>query len=131
MTRRLAAVIEDEKVLRESIAEMLAAVGILAETFETSAQFLRAASTRVHYDLCIVDINLPGMRGDDMLLELVRRGRMRGSVVLFLSGLEEREVQSAWEKVHGYFPAVDYSCKPVQAEALLRRIDALVAAAGR
>jgi two-component system chemotaxis response regulator CheY len=125
---RSAAVIEDEEVLRESVAEMLLALGYQADTFEDARRFLQAVDSGATYDLCVVDINLPGMRGDDMLLALGRRNKLRHSVVLFLSGLEEQEVSNASRKVSGYFPAVDYTCKPVRAETLLERIGMLAGA---
>jgi two-component system chemotaxis response regulator CheY len=125
---RSAAVIEDEEVLRESVAEMLLALGYQADTFEDARHFLQAVDSGATYDLCVVDINLPGMRGDDMLLALGRRNKLRHSVVLFLSGLEEQEVSNASRKVSGYFPAVDYTCKPVRAETLLERIGMLAGA---
>lgn len=125
---RVAAVIEDEEVLRDSVAEMLEALGYHAETFADAGQFLRSVDRGSSYDLCVVDINLPGMRGDDMLLQIGRMKKLQNSVVLFLSGLEEQEVRSARQKVCGYFPAVEYTCKPVRAETLLERIGLLAAA---
>ena len=125
---RVAAVIEDEEVLRDTVAEMLVALGYQAETFADAGQFLRSVDRGSSYDLCVVDINLPGMRGDDMLLQIGRMNKLQNSVVLFLSGLEEQEVRSARQKVCGYFPAVEYTCKPVRAETLLERIGLLAAA---
>jgi two-component system response regulator FixJ len=122
---RLAAVIEDEEVLRESVAAMLSALGYRTETFENAGQFLQRVRSGSSFDLCVVDINLPGMRGDDMLLELVRMQKLQHSAVMFLSGLEEQELRRARQKVSSYFSAVDYTCKPVRAETLLERIGLL------
>lgn len=126
---RSAAVIEDEGVLRESVAALLSSLGYRAEAFENALQFLQAVECGCTFDLCVVDINLPGVRGDDLLIGLGREKKLPNSVVLFLSGLEEQEVRAASRRASSYFPSVQYACKPVRTEALIQRIDLLAESA--
>ncbi|OHD71629.1 MAG: hypothetical protein A2V99_12405, partial [Spirochaetes bacterium RBG_16_67_19] len=108
MNRRLA-IIEDETEVRESVAAMLSTIGLQAESFADAGQFLASVAAGAAYDLCIVDINLPGMRGDDMLVELGRNRQARDTVILFLSGLEAEELEMARRRLSAFFAVVDYS----------------------
>lgn len=74
MNGRLA-IVEDETEVRESVAAMLSTIGLQAESFADAGQFLASVAAGAAYDLCIVDISLPGMRGDDMLVEIGRNGQ--------------------------------------------------------
>jgi DNA-binding response OmpR family regulator len=121
------AIIEDETEIRESVAAMLSTIGLQAESFADAGQFLASVEAGAAYDLCIVDINLPGMRGDDMLVELGRNRRARDTVILFLSGLEAEELEMARTRLSAFFPLVAYSCKPVDAGSLLQRVESLIA----
>lgn len=126
MNGRLA-IVEDEAEVRESVAAMVAAIGLQAESFADAGQFLASVAAGAAYDLCIVDINLPGMRGDDMLVELGRNRQARDTVILFLSGLEAEELETARRRLSAFFAVVDYSCKPVDAGSLLERVESLIA----
>ena len=121
-----AAVVEDEKVLRDSVAAILTSIGYRANGFESAHQFLESVNTGEDYALCVMDIDLPGMRGDDMLVALAQENKIPNTVILFLSGLELDELETAREKIIEYYPAVDYTCKPVCAESFLDRITTLM-----
>lgn len=125
--KKVMAIIEDEEVVRESVAAMLSSIGFETQGFASAGQFIASVEAGADYDLCIVDINLPGMRGDDMLVELGTSRMARDTVILFLSGLEEDELERAKIKLRDYFPVVDYSCKPVRAESLLQHVETLIA----
>ena len=124
--KRATAIIEDEQVTRDSVMAILSAMGYETAGFNDAKHFLESLSGGATYDLCIVDITLPGMRGDDMLVEAATCGKIRNAVILFLSGLQESERETARRKVSGHFPRVDYTCKPVRAERLLAHINTLM-----
>jgi DNA-binding response OmpR family regulator len=121
-----AAIVEDEAEVRESVAAMLSTIGLPSEAFASAGPFLASVRAGAAYDLCIADIDLPGMRGDDMLLELGRSRQAGETAILFLSGLEADELERARRKVRAFFHVVDYSCKPIDAGCLLERIEALI-----
>jgi FixJ family two-component response regulator len=65
-------VVDNDSSMRESLAWLLEAAGMSAETFETAEEFL--ASYRPDQPGCLVlDVRLPGMSGVILQEELVRR----------------------------------------------------------
>src|SRR6202171_4645819 len=66
-------VVDDDALVRASIAGLLKSVGLRAETFETPQEFLR--SKRPDAPSCLVlDVRLPGVNGLDFQRELADAG---------------------------------------------------------
>ena len=86
--------VEDNKVLARWIADTLAAEGKHVDSCRNGTAALKILTGGAHYDLMIVDNDLPGLNG----LELVRRARnmtrWRGRPIIMLS--EEDCEKEAW-----------------------------------
>jgi two-component system KDP operon response regulator KdpE len=70
------------------------------------------------YDLYLIDLDMPQMSGEDLVIRLRKIGK--GDPFLILSGLPEDEVKSACDRLHG----IGYIRKPFRIEKLLTAIDA-------
>ena len=69
------------------------------------------------YDLFLIDLDMPEMNGDDLILHFQARGKQ--SPVIILSGLPEDEVKGASERLK----AAGYLRKPFKVERLVTEID--------
>lgn len=111
---------EDDPTLREFIARGLHEAGYAIDVFADGADALVATDT-VHYDVVILDVNLPGVDG----FEVCRRIRARpepGPAVLFLTARDAVE-----DRVAGLdLGAEDYLVKPFAFAELLARIRAVL-----
>lgn len=78
--------VEENKAARELIAEALSSQGIEVESCVSGTTALKILTSDAHYDLIIVENDLPGLSG----LELVRRARnmarWRATPIIMLSG---------------------------------------------
>ena len=112
-------VIEDERLLSESLCELLAQHGFATETAFDGPSGLEFALTGL-YDLIVLDVMLPGFDG----FELARRLRAKrvGTPVLMLtarSGLDDR--------VEGLDAGADYYlAKPFETRELLACVNAIL-----
>ena len=112
-------VVEDERLLSESLCELLTRHGFTAEAAYDGPSGLEFALTGV-YDLIVLDVMLPGFDG----FELARRLRARrvGTPILMLtarSGLDDR--------VEGLDAGADYYlAKPFETRELLACINAML-----
>src|SRR6202049_611912 len=108
-------VVDDDALVRASIAGLLKSVGLRAETFETPQEFLR--SKRPDAPSCLVlDVRLPGVNGLDFQRELADAGVQ--IPIIFITG-------------HGDIPmtvkamksgAVEFLTKPFRDQDLLDAI---------
>ena len=112
-------VIEDEKSLRESIISCLKLEGFISEV----AVEYRAAIEKIEsfdYDCILLDINLPGGSGLDILKQLKKNKKMDG--VLIISARN-----SLQDKVTGLqLGADDYLAKPFHLSELVARVTAII-----
>lgn len=112
-------IIEDEKLLAESLKTLLESKGFTVETVFDGITGQEYAELAI-YDLLILDVMLPGLDG----LELARRIRARrlGTPILMLtarSGLDDR--------IEGLNAGADYYLtKPFDSRELLASINALL-----
>jgi DNA-binding NtrC family response regulator len=104
--------IEDEEILRVSLARELARAGHDVDAHERPASAL-AAIARRDFDAVITDIRMPGMNGFDLLEELER---LRPDVpVVFMTAYAT--VRDAVRAIR--MGAFDYLTKPFEVEELL------------
>ena len=116
-------VIEDDPTVAESIELMVRSEGMEAQATDLGQDGLDLGSVFL-YDLILLDLNLPGMSGFDVLRSL-RLGKIK-TPVLILSGLNGTE-----HKVKGLgLGADDYLTKPFQADELIARIRAILRRSG-
>jgi DNA-binding response OmpR family regulator len=116
-------VVEDEESLALSLEERLVKAGYRVEVTMDGLDAEQRLRNQV-FDLVVMDVNLPGKRGDQVILDL----RNSGSTVPFLI-LSVRS--SVDERVHGLeCGADDYLPKPFEWIELLARIKAILLRSG-
>jgi len=120
MTQPLVFVVDDDDLVRSSLAMLLAANGLAVRTYESGEAFLAA------YDLdqpgCLVlDLRMPGMSGLEVQAELNRRGSRLP--ILFLSGYGDIPTTVGAIKAG----AEDFLTKPPDLGVLIEKVRALLA----
>lgn len=112
--------VDDSKSITDLVADVLVDEGIKVESCMSGTVALRKLSSRARYDLIIVDNDLPGLSG----LELVRRARKmarwRATPIVMLSG-EDCE-NDAWRA-----GVDDFLRKPQDINQLAAKIERLLA----
>jgi DNA-binding response OmpR family regulator len=73
--------VDDETRLRQAIARSLTAHGHRVEEAATCQEAIAAVSNR-HYDLLLIDVNLPDATGWDVLRQLRASGRTMPAVIV-------------------------------------------------
>jgi two-component system response regulator TctD len=110
--------VEDNPELGQSLAELLRAQAFvvdLVERGDAADQLLRQA----HYDLLLLDLNLPQLTGKALLRRLRERGDALPVIVLTASDSLDQKVLCL------EIGADDYLVKPVEVRELLARMQAL------
>ncbi len=116
-------VIEDDRTLRETLAQNLGAAGFAVEQAADGREGLYFAE-EYPIDLAIIDLGLPEMSG----LEIIRRVRTAGKTypILILTARDRWE-----DKVDGLSAgADDYVVKPFHFEEVSARVNALLRRSG-
>ena len=111
--------IEDDYAVSQSVETILKKEGMVVDTTDDGEDGLDCGKL-YDYDIIILDLNLPGMNGYEVLKNL--RTSKISTPVLILSGLYEPD-----KKVKGLgYGADDYLTKPFDKDELLARIRAIV-----
>ena len=111
-------VVEDEEIMGEALALGLRRSGYAVDVATDGAAALEQAAVN-HYDVILLDRDLPVVHGDDVCRSLVREGTTARILMLTAAGTVE-------EKVDGLgLGADDYLAKPFAFAELLARVDAL------
>lgn len=111
-------IVEDDKILRDGLADLLRGAGYAVEAIADGAEGLRRAIAE-SFDLILLDLALPGLDG----IEVCQRLRVArpGVPILMLTARGSEE-----DKVRGLkVGADDYVTKPFGARELLARVEAL------
>lgn len=105
-------VVDDDPLVRDSVADLLGSAGFAAQTFGSATEFIEAKRPDIPACL-ILDVDLPGLSGLDLQTELARSGI--AVPIIFLTG-------------HGDIPksvramkagAMEFLTKPFRAQELL------------
>jgi FixJ family two-component response regulator len=72
MRGSVVAIVDDDESIRESLPNLVGALGYVARAYSSAEDFL--ASDVGEIDCLVVDIKMPGMSGPDLWQELKRRG---------------------------------------------------------
>jgi len=108
-------VVDDDPLVRDSVADLLDSAGFPAQTFESATEFMRAKHPDISGCL-ILDLELPGLSGLDLQAELAALGNELP--IIFLTG-------------HGDIPktvramkagAVEFLTKPFRAQELIEAV---------
>ncbi len=120
MTKRIA-VIDDSSALRLLVAQTLEIAGLETEGFASAEEFLGSHSQRhSHYDMLILDINLPGIDGLSLLRDI--RGENKAILILMLTGDATKPTVGKAVSLG----ANDYLAKPLDPKQLLERVELLL-----
>ena len=109
-------VIDDDEAVRELLEALLVVSGFEVETYRSAEEYLGRADAR---DGCLLlDVNMPGISGLDLMRDLARRGRQLP--VLVLTASREPHLRSrAFE-----LGARAFLTKPVPEAALVQALRA-------
>lgn len=111
-------IIEDEKVLRETLAYNLTAQGFTVDTAEDGLKAM-AVFESSDFDLLILDIMLPSIDG----FEVCRRVRQKSNVPILMLTARDEEI----DRVVGLeVGADDYMGKPFSMRELIARVRAML-----
>ena len=113
-------IVEDDPQVNIGLSLFLETEGYQVDLADDGEEGLRRAVSLPGYDLVVLDANLPGRNGFEVLREM----RVQGvsTPVLMLTGLGAHE-----DKMRGFeLGADDYLTKPFSTEVLLARINAIV-----
>lgn len=111
--------LEDEIMLKESIAEYLDAVGHTVEGFVDGKSALDAARLQ-SYDLLILDINVPGLDGFSVL-EILHANKIQTPAIYISALVDIEDISRAFD-----LGCYDYLKKPFHLKELSIRIDKLM-----
>ncbi len=115
------AVIEDDRAVRDSVADMLMGVGYRVSAFGSAEEFLACDNAPDGTVSClVVDVHLPAASGVELQRRLVARGRAVPTV--FVTGYDDVPTTVAAMKGG----AIDFLLKPVSASALLSAVRSAV-----
>jgi two-component system, LuxR family, response regulator FixJ len=113
----LVAVVDDDDLIRNSIADLLSSAGIESQTFSSGEEFLADGASQEIFCL-VTDIRMPGMTG----LELQRKLLEHHSwlPIIFITALEDTRLRAQAMRAG----AVEFLLKPVDDQVLLRSVQA-------
>ena len=112
-------IIEDEEIVRETLAENIKEKGFFVESAENAVSALEMIK-RFQYDILLVDYRLPDMNG----LALIKEALMisKDSVPMVITGYSSVETAVDAMRMGAY----DYLLKPVDIEALVVEINTIL-----
>jgi len=104
-------IVEDDWGVRDALVELVSGLGYSVEAYGEAESFI-AAGLPGSGDLVLVDLALPGVRGEELLQQLRRLARPPRMVAI--SGQPKAEIDSALRRL----PGIALLRKPLAAEAI-------------
>ncbi|MFH1878609.1 MAG: response regulator transcription factor [Candidatus Omnitrophota bacterium] len=121
MGEKFIVVIDDERSIIELIVTYLSDKGHRAKGFTDAGSFFKFLNRELP-DLVILDLNMPGMGGFEVLKKIKERDRFSSVPVIFLTGIDEKKT-----KIDGLCQgADDYIVKPFDLDEMYARIKAVL-----
>lgn len=111
--------LEDEETIRSVLTEYLKMAGFEVDPFENGDDACKALLSGA-YDLCILDINVPGMSGLEVLRTI--KEKKIPTATLMLSAIDDELTQSTSFDLL----ADDYVVKPVSPLLLVKRVQTIL-----
>ena len=113
----LVAIVDDDDLVRSALQGLLKSVGLPAQTFASSEEFLK--SGRQHQTACLIaDIRMPGMSGLDLQARLNAEHCRIPTIFITAHGDAKMRMQALRAG------AVEFLAKPFDDEALLESVRA-------
>jgi two-component system phosphate regulon response regulator PhoB len=113
--------VDDDEDIRDVVGAMLEAVGLIVEPVSSAEDALERVR-EMHYDLLVLDWNLPGMTGLELCRHVRREPDLAALPVLFLTAhSSSKDIVEAFAS-----GADDYVAKPFRAPELGARIFGLL-----
>lgn len=112
-------VIEDDAYSRDALARLLAAEGFDAQSATDGESGLEKAH-EIHPDVIILDLNLPGIDGHQVIEMIRNDGPLKSVPILVVTGDEDKKARNAVD-----VGADGYLTKPVEFDDLIRAISDL------
>src|SRR5262245_30441426 len=111
-------VVDDHASNRLAVASILEPLGVRVSEAIDGAHALRLCA-REDYTLLLVDVQMPGMDGFEVVARLRDHERTRSLPVIFMTALDATHdrVAHAWK-----LDAVDYMTKPLDVDALSAKV---------
>jgi two-component system, cell cycle sensor histidine kinase and response regulator CckA len=113
-------IVDDEAGIRAFAARVLGDAGYATASAGDGPEALRMVDEQGPFDLFVVDINMPGMRGDELARQL--RQRDHNVKVLFFTGFSDR----LFEQRHVLWEGEAFLEKPVSKNGLLEAVALLL-----
>lgn len=120
-SRGVVFVVDDERLIAQTLKMILAQSGFTASAFEDPYQALEAAASGPAPDLLISDVVMPGMSGIDLGVQF--RKDYPGCKVLLFSGQAATADMLATAKLQGH--EFEVLAKPVHPSDLLAKLRSL------
>lgn len=121
MNRRIA-VVEDDPEFSDYLKQLLEAEGYAVALYATPGRFLDAL-LKSQPDAALIDVQLPGMDGREVIRVLRANPETRGMILVAVSGRQK----DLAHVVSGFHAGADeYFVKPVDAELLIARLGSLL-----
>lgn len=108
-------IVDDDDAVRDGLSMVIETVGLTCRTFASAESFLQTYKPGTPGCL-VLDINMPGMKGDDLQRELLQRNITLP--IIFLTAFGDIPMSVRTIKAG----AADFLTKPVQIKLLLERI---------
>ena len=108
-------IVEDERVSREALGYLLSRCGYRVELAESAEHALALIQRRIRPDVVLLDVDLPGMDGLELLKRL--RATMPDVTPILLTGADRDTVWPATSR------GVPYLRKPIDFDDLLEVLD--------
>ena len=108
-------VVDDDTEVRETLSSVLLDEGYLVEAVKSGKEAIRASET-AYFDVALIDMELPDMKGIEILRRL--KEKQPGMVKIIITGFPslENAVKAVNEGAHGYV------LKPFNMSELLKMI---------
>jgi FixJ family two-component response regulator len=104
--------IDDDKSVLRSFALLLGSAGIDHRSFESADEFLSVSKPGVK-DLLVLDLNLPGMSGSDLMKKFYQEGNHIS--VIIITAHDDPQIRELCKQ----YGVIAFLRKPVDGEALL------------
>ena len=116
-------IVEDDPIIVEGLTIALNQEGYEVTSFDNVADSIKEIDSEVHYDVCLLDVNLPDGDG----FQVCKAIRSKSNVpVIFLTACDD-EIHTVLAFEQG---ADDYIAKPFRIRELLARIKAILRRSG-